>query len=109
MQAQVHLQRSCAHRLLHSFPTRRSSDLSMASARMALAMRSCSARAAGNGRPAVAEAVARDDIALVYETKMDSCGRDRKSTRLNSSHRCTSYAVFCLKKKRHTTKSLRGG
>src|SRR5437879_9647493 len=23
---------------------------------------------------------------------------DRKSTRLNSSHRCTSYAVFCLKK-----------
>src|SRR5437879_11628317 len=23
--------------------------------------------------------------------------RDRKSTRLNSSHRCTSYAVFCLK------------
>src|SRR5437879_10643098 len=34
---------------------------------------------------------------------------DRKSTRLNSSHRCTSYAVFCLKKKKqrqsvvHTT------
>src|SRR5437879_10720291 len=28
--------------------------------------------------------------------------RDRKSTRLNSSHRCTSYAVFCWKKKRHT-------
>src|SRR5437879_11353040 len=26
--------------------------------------------------------------------------RDRKSTRLNSSHRCISYAVFCLKKKR---------
>src|SRR5437764_7668043 len=25
--------------------------------------------------------------------------RDRKSTRLNSSHRCISYAVFCLKKK----------
>src|SRR5437764_8343383 len=24
---------------------------------------------------------------------------DRKSTRLNSSHRCISYAVFCLKKK----------
>src|SRR5437764_11607736 len=34
---------------------------------------------------------------------------DRKSTRLNSSHRCISYAVFCLKKKntanteRHST------
>src|SRR5438034_8816360 len=26
-------------------------------------------------------------------------GRDRKSTRLNSSHTVTSYAVFCLKKK----------
>src|SRR5437762_14118198 len=25
---------------------------------------------------------------------------DRKSTRLNSSHRCISYAVFCLKKKK---------
>src|SRR5437762_7723666 len=28
--------------------------------------------------------------------------RDRKSTRLNSSHRCISYAVFCLKKKTFT-------
>src|SRR5437762_10668268 len=29
----------------------------------------------------------------------DTYHRDRKSTRLNSSHRCISYAVFCLKKK----------
>src|SRR5436189_4456719 len=29
-------------------------------------------------------------------------GTDRKSTRLNSSHRCISYAVFCLKKKMST-------
>src|SRR5256885_12523446 len=28
-------------------------------------------------------------------------GRDRKSTRLNSSHLVISYAVFCLKKKRN--------
>src|SRR5437764_7589272 len=28
--------------------------------------------------------------------------QDRKSTRLNSSHRCISYAVFCLKKKKQT-------
>src|SRR5437879_6670939 len=28
---------------------------------------------------------------------------DRKSTRLNSSHRCISYAVFCLKKKKKAT------
>src|SRR5258708_8113290 len=27
------------------------------------------------------------------------CRRDRKSTRLNSSHQIISYAVFCLKKK----------
>src|SRR5256885_6007488 len=27
---------------------------------------------------------------------------DRKSTRLNSSHLVISYAVFCLKKKKHT-------
>src|SRR5437879_7901796 len=29
---------------------------------------------------------------------------DRKSTRLNSSHRCISYAVFCLKKKKKQNK-----
>src|SRR5437867_7189305 len=29
--------------------------------------------------------------------------RDRKSTRLNSSHRTISYAVFCLKKKNKTS------
>src|SRR5690625_6990835 len=29
-------------------------------------------------------------------------GGDRKSTRLNSSHVAISYAVFCLKKKKHT-------
>src|SRR5436309_6160897 len=30
----------------------------------------------------------------------EQCHRDRKSTRLNSSHVKISYAVFCLKKKR---------
>src|SRR2546430_9643501 len=29
--------------------------------------------------------------------------KDRKSTRLNSSHSQISYAVFCLKKKKNTT------
>src|SRR5258708_29947413 len=29
--------------------------------------------------------------------------RDRKSTRLNSSHQIISYAVFCLKKKKNET------
>src|SRR5207245_7923840 len=31
--------------------------------------------------------------------------RDRKSTRLNSSHGSISYAVFCLKKKKNTSKN----
>src|SRR5205085_5869085 len=33
--------------------------------------------------------------------------RDRKSTRLNSSHSQISYAVFCLKKKKHCIKIIR--
>src|SRR5690242_21502366 len=33
-------------------------------------------------------------------------GRDRKSTRLNSSHMSISYAVFCLKKKNNSTSRL---
>src|SRR2546422_8298766 len=32
--------------------------------------------------------------------------RDRKSTRLNSSHGYISYAVFCLKKKKKTEKKI---
>src|SRR5437867_6427889 len=32
--------------------------------------------------------------------------RDRKSTRLNSSHRTISYAVFCLKKKKNQSDSI---
>src|SRR5437763_3341340 len=30
--------------------------------------------------------------------KLGPATQDRKSTRLNSSHRCSSYAVFCLNK-----------
>src|SRR5689334_24322481 len=33
-------------------------------------------------------------------------GRDRKSTRLNSSHSSISYAVFCLKKKKITKNAI---
>src|SRR2546427_8385176 len=38
-----------------------------------------------------------DDDAAAAEAQSD---RDRKSTRLNSSHSQISYAVFCLKKKK---------
>src|SRR5256885_8663919 len=34
-------------------------------------------------------------------------GKDRKSTRLNSSHLVISYAVFCLKKKNRNNERLR--
>src|SRR5437879_8144769 len=40
---------------------------------------------------------ARIDGRLVRKSSYEI---DRKSTRLNSSHRCISYAVFCLKKKK---------
>src|SRR5256885_5748649 len=33
--------------------------------------------------------------------------RDRKSTRLNSSHLVISYAVFCLKKKKYIVKTMK--
>src|SRR5437879_7222162 len=39
--------------------------------------------------------LASDGHTIFYTSQ----GADRKSTRLNSSHRCISYAVFCLKKK----------
>src|SRR5258708_31156380 len=36
-------------------------------------------------------------------TRDSAASRDRKSTRLNSSHQIISYAVFCLKKKKEDT------
>src|SRR5258707_3327620 len=42
----------------------------------------------------------RDGAIAVFDTK------DRKSTRLNSSHANISYAVFCLKKKKQQQATL---
>src|SRR5207247_5079954 len=42
---------------------------------------------------------------LVRGTDWSDIGRDRKSTRLNSSHEWISYAVFCLKKKNVSTRT----
>src|SRR5258708_15495872 len=36
----------------------------------------------------------------ISNTQLIVNGKDRKSTRLNSSHQIISYAVFCLKKKK---------
>src|SRR5206468_12720338 len=95
---------------LHSFPTRRSSDLPPP----ALALRGLK-RVPQKWTP-----VSRPERAQTFESRGGSAGqrlrgdgghlrqglhdpvgqaRDRKSTRLNSSHDQISYAVFCLKKK----------
>src|SRR5699024_12704708 len=93
------------HRHLHSFPTRRSSDL----------------------EKAAVPQISYPHHKLIVSTTWTTSGRiytissfaifvlsgrlmisvfflipDRKSTRLNSSHVSISYAVFCLKKKRET-------
>src|SRR6476620_7881295 len=50
-----------------------------------------------------ARPVHRDALPLARDRARDGPGRaDRKSTRLNSSHANTSYAVFCLKKKKYS-------
>src|SRR5437879_12573695 len=51
------------------------------------------------------------DFQLFYsqgdkDVGLTSLAQDRKSTRLNSSHRCISYAVFCLKKKKEEHEEL---
>src|SRR5437762_9613288 len=52
----------------------------------------------GGELPAAWRTMVRE--ALVRGWDVLSGLQDRKSTRLNSSHRCISYAVFCLKKKK---------
>src|SRR5688572_31447548 len=52
------------------------------------------------------EALAQDilrTIAIQPVVRGVSCQKDRKSTRLNSSHSQISYAVFCLKKKKKSS------
>src|SRR3712207_7895568 len=51
-------------------------------------------------RPAGAERGGQRDPRLAVGRPTPRLGRDRKSTRLNSSHANISYAVFCLKKKK---------
>src|SRR2546422_8057268 len=45
-------------------------------------------------------------VACDQADRMLTSPSDRKSTRLNSSHGYISYAVFCLKKKKRTARSL---
>src|SRR5690606_41740362 len=76
-----------------SFPTRRSSDLCQNGS--ASGPRHCRISPRPLSRPAV-ELPAHCCCAA---RRIQEALPDRKSTRLNSSHVNTSYAVFCLKKK----------
>src|SRR5207253_4107578 len=93
------------HRDLHSFPTRRSSDL-LASINPkplidALSPGKGTMKNRGLGRKAFSKAIGKlgRKADLGHQDERGSAGGDRKSTRLNSSHVAISYAVFCLKKK----------
>src|SRR5690625_6820283 len=78
-------------RILHSFPTRRSSDL-------------LAHHGIAELEDALDHAAGRGVQVLVLQRPvhgtagLSSGSGDRKSTRLNSSHVANSYAVFCLKK-----------
>src|SRR3712207_8649148 len=56
------------------------------------------------GRPPLLPAGA---VAAGHADRAGGRHRDRKSTRLNSSHANISYAVFCLKKKKNTSECIR--
>src|SRR5690606_42157438 len=99
MYATLFFERSGDPRDPHSFPTRRSSDLSQA-----LFERFISKER--NEPPDIDvdfEHQRREEVIQYIYTKygrrIGALLQDRKSTRLNSSHVKISYAVFCLKKK----------
>src|SRR5699024_12699342 len=98
------------HLDLHSFPTRRSSDLRTRHQRFTI----LSLFPAGPAHLGVSGGAVGQQHAgrgqgsdLGDELVFQGCGihveQDRKSTRLNSSHVSISYAVFCLKKKNETS------
>src|SRR5207249_11201951 len=82
---------------LRSFPTRRSSDLCGALLdRLRDAARERRHQTVGRADPAWPARIPAQPA-----SRGGVCDQDRKSTRLNSSHVSISYAVFCLKKKKH--------
>src|SRR5690606_41938928 len=93
-----------AHRHLHSFPTRRSSDLSRTFALFAtedsLGVVSACPRHLNHRRVPDFPLVKNPELHPASRSGSTSTPLDRKSTRLNSSHVKISYAVFCLKKKK---------
>src|SRR5207302_6846506 len=103
--------RFCPHHPdLHSFPTRRSSDLrgrdqprrrtaSTSSALATTASGCCCKAIVGFGGWGSRRGLSRLCFSFLWGGARTACFRawkDRKSTRLNSSHVKISYAVFCL-------------
>src|SRR5207248_10791481 len=99
----ISLRHAGPHRLIHPFPTRRSSDLlEETRAYIRTRLRIAGAKDLGlfSDEAVVRLSAYSGGIPRVINTVCDHCLLlDRKSTRLNSSHRTISYAVFCLKKK----------
>src|SRR5438270_6781402 len=62
----------------------------------------CCPAASNQARP-ISVFVLTEPKRVLYQSNLSNVSLDRKSTRLNSSHSQISYAVFCLKKKNHTT------
>src|SRR5690606_41843105 len=95
------LQRPGAHGALHSFPTRRSSDLLQ---RVAIGFGIAAVVGIALGA-VVGQSIwamrGLDPIFQITAPRAMPTTADRKSTRLNSSHVKISYAVFCLKKKKN--------
>src|SRR5438045_7620006 len=94
-QHHVFIKRSTDHRDLHSFPTRRSSDLTKIFHEMGVLP---ALEAAGLVKKYGAQFHIGDGSKSLL-LNFRNGHLDRKSTRLNSSHLGISYAVFCLKKK----------
>src|SRR5437763_13512377 len=91
---------SGAPRLFPSFPTRRSSDLGGPCAPDWVTVGGADCGGGDSGGPVFAGETAFGIMKGGTWDRAGKCRLDRKSTRLNSSHRCISYAVFCLKKKK---------
>src|SRR5206468_11633086 len=88
---------------LHSFPTRRSSDLGQDGDRESqeCGLENCGEQGQGDGLAGAAGSRGHGRLPGASAGPVEAPGRrDRKSTRLNSSHDQISYAVFCLKKKK---------
>src|SRR5688500_20098525 len=91
MHSFIHLVYAPADRDLLSFPTRRSSDLA---AKQGLCINEESKKVVIPLMEKMLDPSPLKRLLILLEIL-----RDRKSTRLNSSHLVISYAVFCLKKK----------